>query len=117
MASEANLFIGRRDTSVQNSCMYDLRCLRSSFSKFAALMGSYCATIWTIVVIFGSLTFLKVPDVCTKFENFCPDGKGSLIDPLWKCSAFNNRTTVYFHSNLSAPPPATLQLPVSMATN
>ena len=70
MGSEANLFIGRRDTSVQISCLYAIRVLRYSLSKFTTLNGLLSATIWPIKVIFDSVTFHMVPDVCTKCDNF-----------------------------------------------
>ena len=55
--------------------LYDIQGLRYSLSNFATLNGLYSATIWPIKVIFGSVTSLKVPDVCTKCENFWPNGR------------------------------------------
>ena len=34
---------------------------------------------WPIAVILGSVTILKVPDVCANFQNFLPDGKGATM--------------------------------------
>ena len=61
------------------SCLCDIKGLRYSLSKFATLNGLYSATIWPIAVILGSVTILKVPDVCANFQNFLPDGKGATM--------------------------------------